>query len=54
MSAINPLTNDELYAHAPSIFAEEPADGVSDRYAFVPTHTVLDTVNRGVKLGSFS
>ena len=43
MSAINPLTNDELYAHAPSIFAEEPAEGVSDRYAFVPTHTVLDT-----------
>lgn len=43
MSAINPLTNDELYAHAPSIFAEEPAEGVSNRYAFVPTHTVLDT-----------
>ena len=43
MSALNPLTNDELYAHAPSIFAEEPAEDVSDRYAFVPTHTVLDT-----------
>lgn len=43
MSAFNPLTNDELYTHAPSIFAEGPAEGVSDRYAFVPTHTVLDT-----------
>lgn len=42
MSA-NPLTNEELYAHAPSIFAEKPIDGVTDRYAFVPTHTILDT-----------
>jgi len=43
MSAINPLTNNELYAHAPSIFADEPAEGVSTRYAFVPTYTILDT-----------
>ncbi len=43
MSAINPLTNNELYAQAPSIFAEEPAEDVSDRYAFVPTYSILDT-----------
>ncbi len=43
MSAINPLNNNELYAQAPSIFADAPINGVSDRYAFVPTHTVLDT-----------
>ena len=43
MSAINPLNNNELYTQAPSIFADAPIDGVSDRYAFVPTHTVLDT-----------
>ncbi len=43
MSALNPLTNNELYAHAPSIFADEPAEGVSIRYAFVPTYTILDT-----------
>ena len=43
MSALNPLTTDELLAQAPSIFSEEPAEGVSNRYAFVPTHTVLDT-----------
>lgn len=43
MSAPNTLTNDELYAQAPSIFSEEPVEGVSDRYAFIPTHTVLDT-----------
>ncbi len=42
MSAM-PLTNEELYAQAPSIFAETPIEGVSDRYAFVPTHTVLNT-----------
>ena len=47
MSALNtPLTNDELYTQAPSIFAEEPAEGVSDRYAFVPTHTVLETFRK--------
>ena len=41
--SIQPLTNSELYTHAPSIFAETPIEGVSNRYAFVPTHTVLDT-----------
>jgi hypothetical protein len=38
-----PLTNVQLKAAAPSIFSESPIDGVSDRYAFVPTHSVLDT-----------
>jgi uncharacterized protein (DUF1330 family) len=28
---------------APSIFSESPIDGVSDKYAFVPTHKVLET-----------
>jgi len=43
MSAPTPLTNDELYAHAPSIFSDKPIEGVSDRYAFVPTYSILDT-----------
>ena len=43
MSLPHPLTNEELYAYAPSIFAEEPAESVSNRYAFVPTYTILDT-----------
>ena len=43
MSVMLPLSNDELYAQAPSIFAEKPIDGVSDSYAFVPTHSILDT-----------
>ena len=42
MSAHQPLTNDELFKQAPSIFAESPIEGVSERYAFVPTYTVLD------------
>ena len=42
MSA-NPLTNAELRASAPSIFSETPIEGVSEKYAFVPTYSVLDT-----------
>ena len=38
-----PLTDAQLRAAAPSIFAENPIEGVSERYAFVPTHSVLDT-----------
>lgn len=42
MSA-NPLTNAQLRAVAPSIFSETPIEGVSEKYAFVPTYSVLDT-----------
>lgn len=42
MSA-NPLTNEQLKQVAPSIFSEAPIEGVSDKYAFVPTHSILDT-----------
>ena len=41
--SMHPLTNEQLRACAPSIFAENPIQGVSEKYAFVPTHTVLDT-----------
>ncbi len=40
---IKPLTNEELLKAAPSIFSETPIEGVSSRYAFVPTYSVLDT-----------
>ncbi len=43
MSILNPLSNDELYAQAKSIFSDAPIEGVSDRYAFVPTYQILDT-----------
>ena len=40
---IKPLTNEELLNVAPSIFSENPIEGVSDKYAFVPTYKLLDT-----------
>ncbi len=40
---IKPLSNEELFKAAPSIFSENPIEGVSSRYAFVPTYSVLDT-----------
>ncbi|WP_323586329.1 hypothetical protein [Aliarcobacter butzleri] len=40
---IKPLTNEELISVAPSIFSENPIEGVSDKYAFVPTYKLLDT-----------
>lgn len=40
---IKPMSNEELFEAAPSIFSKTPIDGVSDRYAFVPTHALLDT-----------
>ena len=40
---IKPLNNEELLKVAPSIFSENPIEGVSSRYAFVPTYSVLDT-----------
>lgn len=41
--SVKPLTNEELRAAAPSIFSDTPIEGVSERYAFVPTYSVLDT-----------
>lgn len=40
---IQPLSNEQLLKAAPSIFSETAIKGVSSRYAFVPTHSVLDT-----------
>lgn len=39
---IKPLNNEELFQSAPSIFSETPIEGLSNRYAFVPTHSVLN------------
>jgi hypothetical protein len=36
------LSNDQLRRVAPSIFATEPWESVSDRYAFIPTIQVVD------------
>lgn len=37
-----PMSNDQLRAAAPSIFATEPWHGMSNRYTFIPTSTVID------------
>lgn len=42
MIAHQPLTNDQLMQRAPSIFATEPWDRMSDRYAFIPTIQIVD------------
>lgn len=43
MKLIKPMTDEQLRTVAPSIFSEAPIEGVTDRYAFVPTHSILDT-----------
>lgn len=37
-----PLTNDQLFSVAPSIFAQEPHSSRSERYSYIPTINVLD------------
>lgn len=37
-----PLTDDELYSVAPSVFATEPHHSRSDRYEYIPTIDVLN------------
>lgn len=44
MSSNTILSNDQIRRVAPSVFAETPIDGVSDRYAFIPTSRVLDAL----------
>ena len=38
---MNPLTDEQLYKAAPSIFAQLPWGEVSDRYTFIPTSTIV-------------
>lgn len=37
-----PLNNDQLRKYAPAIFADAPAEEVSDRYSFIPTIDVVE------------
>jgi hypothetical protein len=41
-----PLTNDQLRRCAPSIFAEQPYEKMSDKYSFIPTIQVLDGLRK--------
>ena len=42
--SILPLTQNQLYNKAPSIFATEPYHSVSDRYTYIPTSDVLNII----------
>ena len=42
MSAINPLTHDELLKQAPALFTEETHYEVSDKYHFLPAINVIN------------
>jgi hypothetical protein len=35
IKTVKPLSNDELFNVAPSIFSESPIEGISDKYSFV-------------------
>ena len=43
-TAQNAMTNDQLMRVAPSIFAATAWEGVSDRYAFIPTIVVIEAL----------
>ena len=44
MSALNPLTDQELLAQAPTLFTQEPHFEVSDKYHFIPTIDVINEI----------
>ena len=41
-----PLTNDELASVVPSVFSEEKHDSRSDRYTYIPTIELLDSLRK--------
>ena len=46
MSALNPLTTDELLAQSPALFTKEPHFAVSDMYHFIPTIEVINEIKQ--------
>jgi len=44
MSALNPLTDNQLLAQAPTLFTKEPHFEVSDKYHFIPTIDVINEI----------
>ncbi|MBB1650397.1 DUF932 domain-containing protein [Delftia sp. UME58] len=42
----SPLSDDQIYRVAPSIFAEAPHESRSQRYAYIPTATVLTELRK--------
>ncbi|MEQ5203276.1 DUF932 domain-containing protein [Providencia rettgeri] len=41
-----PLTTDELYRTVPSVFSEDKHDSRSERYSYIPTITLLDSLQK--------
>ena len=46
ISGREPLDNEALYAHVPSIFAREAHDSRSERYVYVPTIDIVEGLRR--------
>jgi hypothetical protein len=44
MSALHPLTDNELLENAPALFTEEPHYEVSEKYHFIPTIEVINEI----------
>lgn len=40
------LNDQEIFRFAPSVFATQPHEQVSDRYSFIPTSSILDTLRK--------
>jgi hypothetical protein len=38
------MTLNQVRAHAPSVFADHPWEGVSERYSFIPTSAVMESL----------
>lgn len=46
MNRSNPLSNEEIQRLAPSAFAGQPYHEMSDKYAFIPTATIIDKMRQ--------
>ena len=40
------LSDDQIRAEAPSVFATHPSDKVSDRYAWLPSYQVVRAIRK--------
>lgn len=41
-----PLTHEELMSHVPSVFGSDKHESRSDRYTYIPTITILESLQR--------
>ncbi len=41
-----PLTYEELMSHVPSVFGSDKHESRSDRYTYIPTITILESLQR--------